>query len=120
MSENNSSTGSGKDQVSSFYLYRRLLSYALVYWGIFIVAIIGMIIFNLGLTYGLAKLGGQSGSGRFPWSGEFGAHQQSGSDDLGGVPLPGGAPVFSTGRCDGPDCRRDRGQLCSHTLPPGR
>ncbi len=32
------------DQVSSYYLYRRLLSYALVYWGIFIVAIIGMVI----------------------------------------------------------------------------
>ncbi len=31
-------------QVSGFYLYRRLLSYALVYWEIFIVAIIGMII----------------------------------------------------------------------------
>ncbi len=32
------------DQTSSFYLYRRLLSYALVYWGIFIIAIIGMVI----------------------------------------------------------------------------
>jgi len=32
------------DQVSSFHLYRRLLSYALVYWQIFIVAIIGMVI----------------------------------------------------------------------------
>lgn len=29
---------------NSYYLYRRLLSYALVYWAIFIVAIIGMVI----------------------------------------------------------------------------
>ena len=29
---------------NSFYLYRRLLSYALVYWKIFVVAIIGMVI----------------------------------------------------------------------------
>jgi subfamily B ATP-binding cassette protein MsbA len=33
-----------KDLTSSFYLYRRLLSYALVYWGIFIIAIFGMVI----------------------------------------------------------------------------
>ena len=33
-----------KDISSSFYLYRRLLSYAFVYWGIFIIAIIGMVI----------------------------------------------------------------------------
>ncbi|MFV9614863.1 MAG: lipid A export permease/ATP-binding protein MsbA, partial [Gammaproteobacteria bacterium] len=31
-------------QASSYYLYRRLLSYALVYWGIFIIAIVGMVI----------------------------------------------------------------------------
>lgn len=43
MSDNNPSTSS-KDKASSFYLYRRLLSYALVYWGIFIIAIIGMVI----------------------------------------------------------------------------
>lgn len=33
-----------KDPVSSLYLYRRLLSYALVYWGVFVIAIIGMFI----------------------------------------------------------------------------
>jgi subfamily B ATP-binding cassette protein MsbA len=33
-----------KDFKSSFYLYRRLLSYALVYWGIFAIAILGMVI----------------------------------------------------------------------------
>ena len=33
-----------KDLTSSFYLYRRLLSYALVYWGIFVIAILGMVI----------------------------------------------------------------------------
>ena len=33
-----------KDFKSSFYLYRRLLSYALVYWGIFTIAIFGMVI----------------------------------------------------------------------------
>ncbi len=43
MSENTSSTNKA-DPVSSFHLYRRLLSYAMVYWGIFIVAIIGMVI----------------------------------------------------------------------------
>lgn len=32
------------DNKNSFYLYRRLLSYALVYWGIFVYAIIGMVI----------------------------------------------------------------------------
>ena len=32
------------DNTNSFALYRRLLSYALVYWGIFIIAIIGMVI----------------------------------------------------------------------------
>lgn len=32
------------DNTNSFYLYRRLLSYALVDWGIFIVAILGMVI----------------------------------------------------------------------------
>lgn len=32
------------DNKNSFYLYRRLLSYALVYWGIFVFAIIGMVI----------------------------------------------------------------------------
>ena len=44
MSENKTPDNDAVKQVSSFYLYRRLLSYALVYWGIFIVAIIGMII----------------------------------------------------------------------------
>ena len=44
MSENISSNNSSAEQVSSFHLYRRLLSYALVYWQIFIVAIIGMVI----------------------------------------------------------------------------
>ena len=32
------------DEANSFYLYRRLLSYALVYWRIFIFAILGMIV----------------------------------------------------------------------------
>ncbi len=44
MSENNSSHNNPADNVSSYYLYRRLLSYAMVYWEIFIVAIIGMVI----------------------------------------------------------------------------
>ncbi|NOQ87741.1 MAG: lipid ABC transporter permease/ATP-binding protein, partial [Gammaproteobacteria bacterium] len=44
MSENKTPDNDAVKQVSSFYLYRRLLSYALVYWGIFIVAIIGMVI----------------------------------------------------------------------------
>ena len=44
MSENTSSSNNPVGQVSSFHLYRRLLSYAMVYWGIFIVAIIGMVI----------------------------------------------------------------------------
>ncbi|MCK5396084.1 MAG: lipid A export permease/ATP-binding protein MsbA [Gammaproteobacteria bacterium] len=35
---------SESDSLSSIHLYRRLLSYALVYWKIFIVAIIGMVI----------------------------------------------------------------------------
>ncbi|MFV2004187.1 MAG: lipid A export permease/ATP-binding protein MsbA [Gammaproteobacteria bacterium] len=46
MIDKNTST-SGKhniDDLSSFKLYRRLLSYALVYWEIFIVAIIGMVV----------------------------------------------------------------------------
>ncbi|MBE9560579.1 MAG: lipid A export permease/ATP-binding protein MsbA [Proteobacteria bacterium] len=44
MSENNTSSSDAVHQVSSIQLYRRLLSYALVYWKIFIVAIIGMVI----------------------------------------------------------------------------
>lgn len=44
MSENNTSSSDAVQQVSSIQLYRRLLSYALVYWSIFIVAIIGMVI----------------------------------------------------------------------------
>ena len=45
MSANKTSTNNNAlNQTSSFYLYRRLLSYALVYWGIFIIAIIGMVI----------------------------------------------------------------------------
>ena len=44
MSANKTSNTNALDQASSFYLYRRLLSYALVYWGIFIIAIIGMVI----------------------------------------------------------------------------
>ena len=47
MPENKSPTiasADNMDNTDSFYLYRRLLSYALSYWGIFIVAIIGMII----------------------------------------------------------------------------
>lgn len=44
MSENKTSNNGSPDQVSSLDLYRRLLSYALVYWGIFIVAILGMVI----------------------------------------------------------------------------
>lgn len=44
MSENKTSNNGSPDQVSSFDLYRRLLSYALVYWGIFIIAILGMVI----------------------------------------------------------------------------
>lgn len=39
--ENNSTT---VKKMSSYYLYRRLLSYALVYWVIFIIAVFGMII----------------------------------------------------------------------------
>jgi len=44
MSENTTSNVSSAKPVSSYYLYRRLLSYALVYWQIFIVAILGMVI----------------------------------------------------------------------------
>ncbi len=44
MSENNVLDSNAEKEVSSFHLYRRLLSYALVYWSIFIVAIIGMVI----------------------------------------------------------------------------
>ncbi|MBT8133537.1 MAG: lipid A export permease/ATP-binding protein MsbA, partial [Gammaproteobacteria bacterium] len=44
MPDNKTSMSDKKDFSSSFYLYRRLLSYALVYWGIFIIAIIGMVI----------------------------------------------------------------------------
>lgn len=45
MSANKTSTNNNAlNQTSSYYLYRRLLSYALVYWGIFIIAIIGMVI----------------------------------------------------------------------------
>jgi len=44
MSENTTSKTSAAKPVSSYYLYRRLLSYALVYWQIFLVAIFGMII----------------------------------------------------------------------------
>lgn len=47
MSENQATTNKIKDGVtsaSSLHLYHRLISYALVYWDIFIVAVIGMII----------------------------------------------------------------------------
>ncbi len=44
MPSNKTSNTKTVDQVGSFYLYRRLLSYALVYWGIFIIAIMGMVI----------------------------------------------------------------------------
>ena len=44
MSDDKTSMSDKKDISSSFYLYRRLLSYALVYWGIFIIAILGMVI----------------------------------------------------------------------------
>ncbi len=44
MSENEKEKNTPVEVVSSYFLYRRLLSYALVYWEIFIVAIIGMII----------------------------------------------------------------------------
>ena len=44
MSVNKPSNTDAENKVSSYYLYRRLLSYALVYWGIFIIAIIGMVI----------------------------------------------------------------------------
>jgi subfamily B ATP-binding cassette protein MsbA len=44
MSANKTSNTNAPEQANSFYLYRRLLSYALVYWGIFIIAIIGMVI----------------------------------------------------------------------------
>jgi len=46
MLDNKTSTKTGHtiDKSNSFYLYRRLLSYALVYWNIFIFAIIGMVI----------------------------------------------------------------------------
>ena len=44
MPANKTSNANAVDQASSFHLYRRLLSYALVYWGIFIIAIMGMII----------------------------------------------------------------------------
>ncbi len=44
--ENKTSTNNNFefDNSNSFHLYRRLLSYALVYWQIFIIAIIGMIV----------------------------------------------------------------------------
>ena len=42
--DNKTSNNNAVDKTSSFDLYRRLLSYALVYWGIFIIAIIGMVI----------------------------------------------------------------------------
>ncbi len=44
MSEIKTAPNNGTDSSNSFYLYRRLLSYALEYWGIFIIAVIGMII----------------------------------------------------------------------------
>ncbi len=47
MSDNTTTSTDNKlniDNTSSFYLYRRVLSYALVYWNIFIIAIIGMVI----------------------------------------------------------------------------
>lgn len=47
MTKNKTSTENSnrvKDNADSIYLYRRLLSYALVYWLIFIIAIIGMVI----------------------------------------------------------------------------
>jgi len=44
MADSKTSTKNDLDNTSSFYLYRRLFSYAIVYWGIFIIAIIGMII----------------------------------------------------------------------------
>ncbi len=44
MSDNKTPTNDAVDNTSSFDLYRRLLSYALEYWGIFIIAIIGMVI----------------------------------------------------------------------------
>ena len=47
MPENKTQASTNKadtDNTNSFYLYRRLLSYALVYWVVFIVAIIGMVI----------------------------------------------------------------------------
>jgi len=44
MSANKTSNNNTVEQSGSLYLYRRLLSYALVYWGIFIIAIIGMVI----------------------------------------------------------------------------
>ena len=44
MQDNKTSNNNVEDITSSFSLYRRLLSYALVYWGIFIIAIIGMVI----------------------------------------------------------------------------
>ena len=44
MSDDKTPMSDKKDLTSSFYLYRRLLSYALVYWGIFTIAIFGMVI----------------------------------------------------------------------------
>lgn len=44
MSENKNLSNTDVENKNSYYLYRRLLSYALVYWAIFIVAIIGMVI----------------------------------------------------------------------------
>ena len=44
MSDNETSMSNKKNISSSYYLYRRLLSYAFVYWGIFIIAILGMVI----------------------------------------------------------------------------
>ena len=44
MSNDKTSMIDKKDFKTSYYLYRRLLSYALVYWGIFVIAIIGMVI----------------------------------------------------------------------------
>lgn len=44
MTDKKTPISSARGKPSSIYLYRRLLSYALVYWGIFILAIIGMVI----------------------------------------------------------------------------
>lgn len=47
--------------IMKIVLRERLKNFGTIMYGI-IFAVVGMMIFNIGLTYGLSKLGGQSGS----------------------------------------------------------